>query len=59
MEGQVSKQSSEQIHDEHGQERHISHTLHLSTRTTVEKNNTTLWDYAKALSIPRYLNVWV
>lgn len=35
VEGQVAEQSSEEIHDEHGQERHISHTLHPFPRTTV------------------------
>lgn len=30
VEGQVSKQRRQQVHDEHGEEGHVGHVLHLS-----------------------------
>ncbi len=35
VEGQVSKEGSQQVHDEHGQEGHIGNALHLFAGTAV------------------------
>lgn len=34
VEGEVSEEGSQQVHDEHGQEGHIGNILHLFARTT-------------------------
>lgn len=35
IKGQISKESSQQVHEEHGQEGHIGNALHLSAGTAV------------------------
>lgn len=35
IEGQISEEGSQQVHEEHGQEGHIGNTLHLSAGTAV------------------------
>lgn len=35
VEGQISEEGSQQVHDEHGQEGHVGNALHLSTGTAV------------------------
>lgn len=35
VEGEISKEGSQQVHDEHGQERYVGDTLHLSAGTAV------------------------
>ena len=35
VEGQVSEEGSQQVHDEHGQEGHVGDTLHLSAGAAV------------------------
>lgn len=39
VEGQISKQSSQQIHDKHAQERDICNVLHLSSGTTADRES--------------------
>lgn len=35
IKGQISKESSQQVHEEHGQEGHVGDALHLSAGTAV------------------------
>lgn len=35
VEGQISEQGGQQVHDEHGQEGHVGNTLHLSAGSAV------------------------
>lgn len=35
IKGQISKESSQQVHEEHGQEGHVGNALHLSAGAAV------------------------
>ena len=44
VEGQVSEEGGQQVHDEHGQEGHVGNALHLSAGTAVRAREQGMFD---------------